>query len=81
MGIKKAEFDGNFESFEKVAKKLMWKNLSTKQWQKNGDFDFYYCAQWFSSYTVAFYALFFTDSNSAPNFALYRIFAYFSTFS
>jgi hypothetical protein len=23
MGIKKAEFDGNFESFEKVAKKLM----------------------------------------------------------
>jgi hypothetical protein len=46
------------------------------KWQKNGDFDFYYCVQWFSSYNVAFYGwtflhFFLTDSNSAPNFALY----------
>ncbi len=52
MGIKKHSILGWFWIVEKVAKKLMWKKLSAKKWQKNEVFDFYDCMHTFSEYTV-----------------------------
>jgi hypothetical protein len=39
----------NVESVEKVAKKLVRKNLLAKKGQQNGVFYFYYCVQKFSA--------------------------------
>ncbi len=41
---KNAEFDADFESVEKVAKRLMRK-ISGKNRHKNGVSDLYYCVQ------------------------------------
>ncbi len=47
---KKAEFDADLESVETVAKRLLQKKLSAKNWQKEGVFVSYYCVKRLSAY-------------------------------
>jgi hypothetical protein len=54
--LKNAEFDADFESIEKVAKRPKGKPLSAKRDRKWSDF--YYCVQKFSAYN-SFWVIFF----------------------
>jgi hypothetical protein len=69
--IKNAEFDDDFESFEKVAKNLM-KKVSTKSDRKIDFFTFITVCKIFQpiTYGVNFLAFFQRISYSASNFAL-----------
>ncbi len=50
MGSKQRIWDVDFEAVEDVANRIMRKKLSSKKWQKNGVFYFYYCVLKFAAY-------------------------------